>query len=527
MQTLITLLVMAVVLVAIISGGMFLVENFSRTLEAEIGERAMAIARTLAQLEEIHRNVGRPGGENVIQPIAERTRLATNVAYIVVMDMNRIRYSHPLREFIGKEFSGSDVRKALANHEYLSRAQGELGPSIRAFVPIKTDQGTRQVGVVAVGVLTPTLAEILHGIRLQLYLSFLGSFAVGSAGAVLLARRLKRTMFNMEPEEIARLLEERTAVFQSLGEGIIAIDSQRRVTVMNQEAKRMIGVGGDVVGRPIEEILPDSHLVQVLETGQPQFNQEHILKNRSTILANRLPVKVKGRVVGAVSTFRNMTEVRQLAEELTGVKKFIEALRAQNHEHLNQLHTIAGLIQLGRQQEAVEYIFQVSEEQEDLTQFLNQHIRDYGVAGILLGKYNRAQELKVELVIDPQSRMSPLPPALPSSSLVIIIGNLIDNALEAVATMPEGQRRVTCGIYEHQDPRQLTILVEDTGPGIPAWLQGKVFEAGFSTKASANRGLGLTLVKAQVENLGGTISLGSTEGIGTRFTVNLPRENRS
>lgn len=532
-QTLMTILVMSVVLVAILAGGFFLVENFSWTLEREIGGRAMAIARTLAQLEEIQLNVGKPGGEKIIQPIAERTRLATNVEYIVVMDMNQVRYSHPLKEYIGQKFSGSDARRALANHEYLSRAEGELGPSIRAFVPIKTDQGTRQVGVVAVGILTPTLAELLHGIRRELYLSLLAGSLVGILGAVLLARRLRHVMFNMEPREIARLLEERTAVFQAVGEGIIAIDRQQRITIINDEAKRLIGIEGDVTGELINEVLPDTRLPEVLETGQAQLNQERTFANRSPILTNRLPVRVKGEIVGAVSTFRDLTEVQQMAEELTGVKKYIEALRAQNHEHLNKLHTIAGLIQLGRYQEAIDYIFQVSEEQEELTQFLNQSIKDYGIAGILLGKYNRARELKANLVIDRRSRLHTLPPGTVSSSLAIILGNLLDNALEAVATMPAHScRQVTCGIYEDNVGRKecgtnsseevaFTIVVQDTGPGIPLPLQEKIFEPGFTTKGSVNRGLGLAFVKKHVENLGGWLKIMSGKE-GTCFTVHLP-----
>lgn len=240
--------------------------------------------------------------------------------YIVVMDVNQVRYSHPLKEYIGQKFSGSDACRALANHEYLSRAEGELGPSIRVFVSIKTDQGTRQVGVVAVGILTPTLAELLHGIRRELYLSLLARSLVGILGAVLLARRLRYVMFNMEPREIARLLEERTAVFQAVGEGIIAIDRQQRITIMNDEAKRLIGIEGDVTGELINEVLPGTRLPEVLETDQAQLNQERTFANRSPILTNCLPVRVKGEIVGAVSTFRDLTEVQQMAEELTGVK---------------------------------------------------------------------------------------------------------------------------------------------------------------------------------------------------------------
>ncbi|KKM08967.1 histidine kinase [Clostridiales bacterium PH28_bin88] len=518
-QNKITLLSFGLVLLSVLIGGATLVENFYRTTEREIGSRALAIARTLAQMESIQNAVGKPGGAEVIQPIAEKIRLATNVEYIVVFDMQKIRYSHPVQKYIGQTFVGGDEDRALANHEYISRAEGVLGPSVRAFVPIKTDEGTKQVGVVVVGVLTPTFTRLLHEIRFRLYLSLVAGLAVGFVGSVVLARNIKRAMFDMEPVEIARLLEERVAVFHSIGEGIIAIDHENRVTIINDEAKRIMGIEEEVVGRPIQEVIPDSHLPYIVATGVSEYDRERLL-NRTTILANRFPIRVKGEIVGAVATFRDKTEVAKLAEELTGVKKFIEALRVQNHEHMNKLHTIAGLIQLKKYQEAVDYIFAVTEEQEELTQFLTERIRDYRVAGILLGKYSRAKELHMELEIARESSLRRLPRGLDSSAMVIIIGNLLENAMEAVQGLPPGRRKVRCSLKE--SPGCLHLLVEDQGLGIPESIQETVFQKGFSTKGRTGRGFGLALVKEYVELAGGCISIRSRQGEGTRVEIDLP-----
>mgnify|MGYP001388280978 FL=1 len=231
LRTKMAILSFSSVFLAIVIGGIFVVEKISTTFEKESGMRAMAIARTLAQSDEIQKNIGEPDGAVTIQPIAERTRLATGVEYIVVVDMEGIRYSHPVEDRIGKRFADLDLGPALANNEYISSAEGVLGPSVRAFVPIKVEEGTRQVGVVVVGILIPTIGFLLRTIQTQLYYSLGMGLIVGLLGSLYLARKIKSAMFSLEPEEIARLLEERVAVFQAMNEGVIAIDRDRRIKI--------------------------------------------------------------------------------------------------------------------------------------------------------------------------------------------------------------------------------------------------------------------------------------------------------
>jgi two-component system, CitB family, sensor histidine kinase DctS len=520
----ITYLSFGLILLIIVIGGVTLIENFSLTLEHELGSRALAVARTVAQIEQIQYNVGKPDGMDVIQPVAEKIRLATNVEYIVVLDMNRIRFSHPLQERIGQRFEGGDEGPAFADHEYISRAAGIMGPSVRAFVPIKTDEGTRQVGVVVVGILTPTVSRLLAGIRSRFYLSLLFGIIVGLAGSIYLANNIKRTMFNMEPTEIARLLEERNSVFHSIGEGLIAIDREMKITVMNEEAKRIMGYEGEVVGKPVTEVIPDSRLPWTVETGRIQLNQERVLNN-TTILVSRIPIVVKGEIVGAVATFKDKTELHELAEELTGVKKFIEALRVQNHEHMNKLHTIAGLIQLKRYEEAVDYIFEVNTEREELTVFLSKNILDYSVAGLLLGKHSRAKELKIDMEIDTNSHLEELPPQLDSSAMVIIIGNLLENAMEAVAGLAPERRKVK--VLIRNLPEHLLVRVHDHGVGIAPDNIDKIFESGYSTKDVIGRGVGLSLVKLYVNNSRGEISVESCPESYTTIEILIPNDGRN
>jgi two-component system sensor histidine kinase DctS len=269
LSTKIAVLSFGLVILSIFIGIFVVVERISDSMENEIGMRAMAIARTLAQFEEIKNNVGKPGSDAVIQPIAERTRLATGVEYVVVLDMDGIRYSHPVEERIGNKITDSDIGPALANNEYLSKAQGVLGPSVRAFVPIKVDEGTRQVGVVLVGVLTPTRISLFKSVQLPMFYSLGIGMGIGLIGSFYLARKIKSAMFNMEPEEMARLLEERVAVFRSISEGIIAIDTNSRITIANDEAIRVIGRDeDDIIGKHIGDVIPGTLMPEVINTGR-------------------------------------------------------------------------------------------------------------------------------------------------------------------------------------------------------------------------------------------------------------------
>jgi len=499
-----------------------MVTKIAIIMEDEMGRRALAIARTMAQTPQIQENVEKWQGWTKIQPIAEKTRVATGAEYIVVVNMDGIRYSHPVAERIGKHFSGEDIYPSLTDKESISAAKGVLGPSVRAFVPIKADEGTRQVGVVVVGILTPTFSSIYKSIRFEVYSVLILCSILGFIGSIFLASRIKKAMFEMEPEEIATLLEERIAIFQALGEGIIAIDSNQKITVANEAATKILETDNDkLIGKSIRDVLKKSNLPRVLEKGEPEFNQEMVINN-TVIISNRVPVRVKGRVVGAVATFRDRTDIHRLAEELTGVKAFVEALRVQNHEHLNRLHTIAGLIQLKKYHDVMDYVFNITEEQKNITSFLTGRIKDSSLAGLILGKYGRAKEIRADMIIDSNSSLTRLPDKVDSNALVVIIGNILENAIEALKKCDTGPKKIYFLVSDKGG--SLNITVEDSGHGIPEEIHGRIFENGFSTKEDDGHGLGLYIVNEHIMAAGGSISVDSSPGKGTRFTITIPNQ---
>ena len=519
-RTHIALLATGIVLLAGAAGTAVVAAYTLKSVEAQLGQRVLHVARTVAEVDDVKRTVGHAAGELIIQPIAERIRQVNNVEYVVVLDMEHRRYSHPVPARIGTTFAGGDEAPAFAQHTYVSRAVGQWGQSVRAFVPIMSEDFTEQTGVVVVGIMTPSVLTVLTDLAPELSVALLVALSVGLVCAWLLGSRIKRQLLGLEPPEIARLLQERVAILNALGEGVLAIDREQRVTVVSEAAQRILGCGPEATGLAVTDLVPHSRLPEILRTGEPEFDQEMLL-GATVVMTNRVPVRIDGRIIGAVATFRDRTEVHRLADQLTGVTKFIDSLRAQNHEHMNRLHTIAGLIQFGRHQEAIDYIYSSYQEQQEQTRFLTRRFRDYRVAALLLGKLHRARELNINVNIDTESRLRSLPRATDAPSLVVMVGNLLENAMDAVGGMPAERRQVYCLIRDGD--QGLRIVVRDTGHGIPPDLRQEVWRPGFSTKSGQHQGIGLALVRQHTESAGGQISF-VTSAEGTSFEIWIPHD---
>jgi two-component system sensor histidine kinase DctS len=517
-QSKITILSFGVVLFSLLIGGIILIGNFVSLTEEEYGNRAMITARTVAQLPEIQKNITQQAGWTSINPMVDRIRIINNVDYIVVLNQERIRYSHPVTNMLGTISEGEDEGPAFAEHTYMSKAKGEIGTAIRAFVPILNPE-REQIGVVIAGNLLPPLSETILDLRKEIAMIMFLTLLFGVCGSWLLARHIKDQMFKLEPHEIVRMFEERTATFHAMHEGIIAIDNHEVITIFNEKAKQMLCIEGDVIGKPIREVIHDTRLPEMLQLKHPIYNQE-IQVRQTNIMSNRVPIKVNGKTVGAVAIFQDRTEVTKMAEELTGVRAFVEALRVQNHEHMNKLHTIAGLIQLGNQEQALQYVFQVSEEQEELTKFLSKNIHDDSVSGLLLSKVSRGKELGIKVVIDRKSKLNHFPKHLDQHDFVLILGNLIENAFAALEQVDHEDKRIDISI--EQNDGVCALLVEDNGCGITENDLNHIFEQGFSTKGAVGYGLGLYLVYQIIEKGLGTIEVVSHPNEGTSFFITFP-----
>jgi two-component system CitB family sensor kinase len=486
----------------------------------EYQRRALVLAKTFAVMPSIRTALERrsPADRRLIQTLAEQVRKETGATYIVVIDRSGIRYSHPIPSLIGQRVTEPIV--ALDGHDHLGVDHGNLGVSANAKTPIWGSRGT-VIGEVSAGVLERQVYDQLLGELPSLLLYFACALGIGVVASVLLARRLKRSTFGLELEEIAALVQEREAMLHGIREGVITLDRAGRVTLINDEARRLIPLGDTALDRPITELVPSGRLRDLL-TGELHGEDQVVVTDDHILVVNRTSVSRQGRELGAVVTLRDRTELEGLLRELDSVDALTDALRAQQHEFSNRMHTVAGLIELGDESAAVRYALDAAGATAGLAESLRARIEPPEIAALLLAKTTIAAERGVRLELTDDSQLAAC--EVDTNTLLSIIGNLIDNAIEAAAT---GAAPAYVSVRLLSAKGTLTIEVADTGSGVPPELAERIFADGFTTKASdrrRHRGIGLALVHRLVHRAGGTIAVDSSGP--TVFTVTLPARAR-
>ncbi len=445
----------------------------------------------------------------------EAIRIKTKVEFIVVMNMKGIRYSHPIKRKIGKKFEGGDEKRVLTTGEaYVSEAEGSLGPSLRVFTPIFKDG--KQIGAVAVG---NPLNQVYNEIYLKIdeFIPFiiLGLF-LGVIAATLLSSNIKKSIFGLEPKEIAWILKEKEAVLESVKEGILAVDKKGRVTLFNKAAGDILELTEEDIGKHITNLSYENKIFEVLKAGKYYENIEMKVRPGLTILCKYNPLKNdKNEVIGVVLNFRDLTEVKKMAEELTGIKKMTWSLRAQNHEFMNKLHTISGMIQLGEYVEAVRFISDISKTRKEISSILTDRIKNVSIVALLFSKYNKAEEDRIKFEIDIDCQLNQLPQDMREDELGSVIGNLIENSFEEVSSTGGGT--VYFKIYEIDNC--LKIKINDNGPGISPDMRNSIYEIGTSTK-TGQRGVGMYIVKKIIDEMQGTIEFRVENG--TSWDISIP-----
>ncbi|MFI5977154.1 ATP-binding protein [Streptomyces sp. NPDC051452] len=499
--------------VAVLATGLFLAP-LSKQLDQEAMRRALAIAETTAQDPQIAEGVRatRPAGDGPVQREAERIRRATHAEYIVVLDRNWVRWSHPTDSEIGRRVS-TDPSDALAGREVMEIDKGTLDRSARGKVPLY-DAEHHVVGAVSVGIAYDSVRARLISAIPELFGYAGGALAVGALAAWLISRRVQRQTRDLAFSDISALLAEREAMLHGIREGVVALDRGGRVRLFNDEARRLLGIGDEAVGRTPDEALGTGRTTDVL-TGRVAGTDLLTVRGPRVLVANRMPTDDGG----AVATLRDRTELERLGRELDSTRGLIDALRAQDHEHANRMHTLLGLLELEMYDDAAEFVGEVVGDHRATAEQVTERIQDPLLAALLVGKAAVAAERGVVLLVSDHTR---LPDRLiDPRGLVTVVGNLVDNALDAVAGSPHARVEVEL----RAEGRTVALRVRDTGPGIPADRRELIFTEGWSTKdppAHGKRGIGLSLVRRLAERQGGSASVDTAAGGGAVFTVVLP-----
>ncbi|MFB9557803.1 sensor histidine kinase [Streptomyces roseoviridis] len=498
--------------VTVLATGLFLAP-LSAQLDDQAMRRALAIAQTTASprvagdLLSTH-----PSATGPVQAEAERIRRTTGAEYVVVMDTHGVRWSHTDPARIGGRVS-TDPSDVLAGREVMEIDSGTLGRSARGKAPLR-DRNGEIVGAVSVGIEYDSVRDRLVAAIPGLLRYAGGALAAGALAAYLISRRLQRQTHDLAFSDISALLAEREAMLHGIREGVVALDRAGRIRLMNDEAQRLLQLGPEATGRPLDEVLGAGRTADVL-AGRATGEDLVTVRGSRVLIANRMPTDDGG----AVATLRDRTELERLGRELDSTRGLIDALRAQDHEHANRLHTLLGLLELEMYEDAAAFVTEVVGVHRATAEQVTEKVHDPLVAALLVGKATVAAERGVSLRIAPGSL---LPDRLVDPrELVTVVGNLVDNALDAAS----GTLHARVEVDLRAEGRTVVLRVTDSGPGVPEERRELIFTEGWSTKeppAHGKRGLGLPLVRRLAERRGGSARVGTGADGGAEFTVVLP-----
>lgn len=441
-----------------------------------------------------------------------------NVASIV--NQESIRVYHSLPKLIGTTYSSAFPQFDRSRDTYSINATGPMGRQRRAFAPIY-DYNGEYVGFVIVLILMKNIYnEILQVLSIFL-LATLVALLIELMISSRLSQKLKRSLMGYEPDVFTAMYRMRDNILETLEEGVIAANQHGKILFMNKTALRIFNLQDikDVEGKDVAD-LQSPILAKTIQKGVKETN---VPLNKLKVVLDCVPILEDGEQIGGVAILHDRAEYTKLMEDLSGVRYLVDSMRANNHDFTNKLHVILGLIQMGMDEQAISYIQNITiVQRETISQIINK-VHEPSIAALLLGKIARASELNIRFKLRENSEYNQTDVNVPAEALVTLIGNLLDNAFDAMKSDPDSskEKELLFGVYS--SPGALLISVDDTGPGINVVPIEKIFEHGYSTKG-AGRGIGLFHVKNIIDALGGTIGVDSQEGVGTSFTVSVKKD---
>ena len=518
----IVILITLVVFVALLPSSLFTTQRVAQVIYDRVSINAVSINNILCHSDLIIDGLTYKNGIN--DPMmAEYVNEVDNSdeAGVAVYDKNfNLRVFYNPGKLIDFKRSSLELVQKYSTKSKISWQENYNIPN-RAFGYVK-DDNNQIVGYVVTGYSDDVLKN--SAIDSIIFLLTMTAFGLGAGivGAIYLARRVKKILFGLEPEEIAAMLQERNIILDSVREGVITIDSKGLITLVNIEAESLLKDANihnvdELVGKHIKEVMRNLEFDSILSNGRIITNAG-IKVGDILFIITSVPLMLDGNIIGAVFTFRKKSVVEELANQLTGFKNYSTALRAQTHEFMNKMHVIMGLIEMKAYDQLKEFTKEVAYNRQSEVNYVVTRLRDITLAGLVLGKISRSRELDIDFSLSEESELRHDLEVPSVHDLVLIAGNIIENAFDALQNF-DGERIVSLSILDFD--KEIVIIVEDSGPGMSESSKKNVFVRGFSSKGKGH-GFGLYLVKQSIDNLGGTIDIETAEGEGTTFTVRLP-----
>lgn len=503
--------------------GVYYYFDASHQLYQEMSARARIQAEEIALMPNLRQQVTREDAQ-AIKPFMQNIAAHSDASFIVIGDKRGVHLFHSVHpEWVGTRLVGGDNQPVLEGQSTTTIRKGGLGISLRSKAPIFNDAG-RVVGIVSVGYLTSYLDSITLEKVINIFVAAVLLIAL-FIFSWYFTRSIKKQIFSLEPREIGLLVRQQKAMMESIYEGVIVIDHHRRIEVINHAARSLLGVSQpahQLRGKSIDSVITPQPFFASGEMLENDTHDELCRFNQLTVLASRVRIMLENSLQGWVITFRDRDEINSLSAQLSQVKRYVDNLRIMRHEQLNRMTTLSGLLHMGHYDEAIRYIQAQSEHAQELLDFISSHFNSPTLCGLLLGKAARAREKGVELSFDPACRIDRPLPSLMESELISIIGNLLDNAIEATqrAELPHEPVEILIQL----NARELMIEVADRGVGIRPEIREHIFERGVTTKTRGDHGIGLYLIERYVTQAGGTIEVADNAPRGAIFTLFIPAD---
>ncbi|WP_197680956.1 sensor histidine kinase [Nocardioides scoriae] len=512
-------------LVAVIS-----LRQSGATFEEQAGARVRSVAEYVAdssqvrtKLEEVAdpaTGVAARDTANQLAPALESALSLARADEIDITDTSGevLVSSDPLRLGGRADLAGSDVQQGRG-WSGLRESGGRT--VVAAHAPVLADDDGEEgelVGLVLVELEYPSVWERLTSSAADLAL-FLGlGTLLGVLGTYVVSQVVKRRTRGLGASEISRLADHREALLHSIREGVLAVGTDGRVTMVNDAALVLLRLEEDPVGRPLAELGLGDQVVSLLDGSAAADEDTVAVVADRALVFNRRTASSRGSRIGTVTTMRDRTELVSLQSQLSSNLSITDTLRAQTHEFSNQLHTISGLVQLEEYDEVRALVGTLARRRAETSDFVTARIQDLAVAALVLAKSSVADERGVCLELTEDSALPALAPG-DSADLTTVLGNLVDNAVDACSGREDAE--VTVSLQAGMS--FLHVEVADNGPGVPEELREAIFVRGFSTKPEVlgGRGIGLPLVRLICAQRGGSIEV--HQGRGAVFSVRLPR----
>lgn len=468
-------------------------------------DRVHTVALQMAANGSVQESLDGPRATEVIAPIAELATSVSGVQYVTVADLAGIRVAHPEPELIGEPVS-SDHDAVRAGQSFRGTEMGPQGVTLRAKEPVRFNG--KIVGTVSVGILQSEIRGELLEIVAEVAPWILGAAALGTVASAVVARVVRRRIYGVEPEAVAGLLQSQQALLFSVHDGVVGVDSAGRLTLVNDEARRLLGLTGDVVGKMASEVLDPTVSAQLGREDPGAEETQYVLSGERILVATRREALANGKSLGRTLTLQDRTELEETLRELQGQRSLADALSSQAHEFANRLHVLSGYLSFGEPGEAAEYLQRISGAALGADAGI---LKDPALSGLVGANAAGAREAGVRLLVDPESRIEPGWRA--DEDVLTVVGNLLGNAIEAAGDGGTVRLLVKAG------SGHLGIWVEDSGPGIAPGEVDKIFRRGVSSKADTGRGIGLALVDRVIRRRAGSVSVDTGELGGALFAV--------